>query len=245
MNVLENIKKNKLMPAVGMMYIVLLIFFPDYGIKALKNSSYYLIEMLQVLPVIFVLTVVIEAWVPKEVIVKMLGDKSGVSGNVISLIFGSISAGPVYAAFPVTKMLLKKGASVANVVIILSAWAVIKVPMLINEVKFLGVDFMIIRWILTVIAIFIMGYLISLIIKPEELTNSKDKDKSKVVFEIKDSYCVGCGICAKSFPEFYEMVGNKAKIKLLPLGKEKIEAVKLSVKSCPTKAIEFQDERSA
>lgn len=243
MNVLEKVKKNKLMSAVGMAYIILLIFFPNYGIKALKNSSYYLIEMLQVLPVIFVLTVVIEAWVPKEVIVKRLGDKSGIFGNIISLIFGSISAGPIYAAFPVTKMLLKKGASITNVVIILSAWAVIKVPMLINEVKFLGVDFMVIRWILTVIAIFTMGYLISLIVKPEDLTDSKDK--SKVIFEIKESYCVGCGACAKSFPEFYEMVGNKAKVKLFKIEKETIQAIKLSVKSCPTKAIEYQDERSA
>ena len=31
---------------------------------------------------------------------------------------------------------LKKGASISNIVIILSAWAVIKVPMLANEAKF-------------------------------------------------------------------------------------------------------------
>jgi hypothetical protein len=40
-----------------------------------------------------------------------------------------------------------------NLVIILSAWAVIKVPMLLNELKFLEFEFMAVRWVLTVIAI--------------------------------------------------------------------------------------------
>ncbi len=46
---------------------------------------------------------------------------------------------------------------------------VIKVPMLVNEVKFLGVTFMIARWILTVIGIFAMAYLVAAIVKKEEL----------------------------------------------------------------------------
>ena len=40
-----------------------------------------------------------------------------------------------------------------SIIIILSSWAVIKIPMLLNEAKFLGAKFMIIRWLLTVIAI--------------------------------------------------------------------------------------------
>ena len=37
--------------------------------------------MLQVLPVIFLLTVVIEVLVPKEMITKGFGEKSGIKGN--------------------------------------------------------------------------------------------------------------------------------------------------------------------
>jgi len=41
---------------------------------------YYIIEMLQIMPVIFILTSIIEAWVPKEVIMKGFGEKAGIKG---------------------------------------------------------------------------------------------------------------------------------------------------------------------
>ena len=145
------------------------IFFTDTAVQSVSNSVYYLLEMLQVIPVIFLLTVIIDAWIPKKVIAKRLGDKSGFMGGLFSLLLGSLSAGPIYAAFPLSKMLLKKGASVNNIVIILSSWAVIKVPMLLNEAKFLGPAFMAVRWMLTVAAIVIMGFIISIFIKRKDM----------------------------------------------------------------------------
>ncbi len=141
------IKKNRLLVIVAVIYLILFALMPDKATTAIKNSIFYLIEMFEVLPVIFLLTVVIEALVPKEWIIKHFGEKSGFFGNILSLVLGSISAGPIYAAFPISKMLMTKGASVANIVIILSSWAVIKIPMLANEAKFLGVTFMSIRWV--------------------------------------------------------------------------------------------------
>ena len=107
------------------------------------------------MPVIFVLTALLDLWVPKDKIVKLLGKESKIKGVVLSVILGSISAGPIYAAFPLCVMLQKKGASIRNLIIILSAWAVIKVPMLLNEMKFLGLKFMAIRWALTLISIIV------------------------------------------------------------------------------------------
>ena len=109
MSVVSILKKNKLLFFVAIIYIVIFIVSPDKAIKSVSNSVYYLLEMLQVLPVIFLLTVVIEALVPKEVIMQGFGEKSGVKGNLLSLLLGSISAGPVYAAFPIGKTLLGKG----------------------------------------------------------------------------------------------------------------------------------------
>lgn len=121
MKAMEKLNKNKLVFLVALIYLILLLFFPEKGIEALNRTKYFLLEMVQILPVIFMLTVVIEAWIPKEVIVKRFGENSGFTGNVLSLVLGSISAGPIYAAFPISKMLLKKGASITNIVIILSS----------------------------------------------------------------------------------------------------------------------------
>lgn len=239
MKALNILKKNKLLVIVALVYGIIFIAAPQTAIQSVRNSMYYLVEMLQVLPVIFLLTVVIEAWVPKELIMRGFGEKSGFKGNLLSLLLGSISAGPIYAAFPISKSLLSKGASVRNIVIILSSWAVIKLPMLANEAKFLGVDFMIVRWILTVICLFVMAYLTAIIVKKKDIPGI-ELNKQTDVFNVKQEYCVGCGLCAEILPEYYEMKNNKACVKASPDNKEAVKAVMESAQKCPTKAIIFE-----
>ena len=236
MILVNTLKKNKLLVVVGLVYLVLFILMPDKASKAVGNSVYYLIEMFEVLPVIFLLTVVIEALVPKEMIIRHFGEKSGFMGNMLSLVLGSISAGPIYAAFPISKMLISKGASITNIVIVLSSWAVIKLPMLANEAKFLGVNFMVVRWILTVVAIFTMAYITAMFVKKEDVPSETNETKLKVL-EIKEDYCAGCGLCVKLLPEYYEMKGNKAVVRGLLEHRAITDLVKQSVQKCPTKAI--------
>lgn len=238
MRMIEIIKKNKLLFIIAIVYVTLFIVSPEKAAQSASNSVYYLIEMIEVLPLIFLLTVVIEAWIPKEVIMNRFGDKSGFSGNILSLVLGSISAGPIYAAFPISKMLLSKGASITNIVIILSSWAVIKVPMLANEAKFLGINFMIVRWLLTVVAIFVMAYITAMIVKKDDIMIINNDAKLKVL-EIKEDYCVGCGLCVKLMPEYYEMKDNKATVKEVPDNQVVNELAKQSAQRCPTKAIIF------
>lgn len=239
MKALNILKKNKLLFFVALVYAILFIAAPQTAMKAVGNSLYYLIEMLQVLPVIFLLMVVIEAWVPKEMIMRGFGEKSGIKGNLLSLLLGSISAGPIYAAFPIGKSLLSKGASVRNIVIILSSWAVIKIPMLANEVKFLGVDFMAVRWILTVISIFVMAYITAIIVKKKDIPGLALK-KQADVFSITEEYCTGCGICAETLPKYYEIKNNKATIKASPENQEAVRVVMESAQKCPANAIVFE-----
>lgn len=167
--ILQVIRKNKLLSIVIIIYGFLFVVAPEKGILSFKNSLYYVKEMLMVMPSVFILTLIVDAWIPKKLILKSLGEESGVKGGILSLAFGSFSAGPLYAAFPICKMLLQKGASVTNIVVILSSWAVIKVPMLANEARFLGIKFMIVRWVLTVVSIFILSYLISKIVKKKDI----------------------------------------------------------------------------
>lgn len=199
------VKKSKLLVFVVLVYVTLLVVRPDIATTAFENSGYYFKEMVMVLPVIFLLTVVIEAWIPKKVIMKGIGKKSGIKGYLLALTLGSFSAGPIYAAFPIAKVLLKKGASISNVVIILSAWAVIKVPMLANEIKFLGMEFMVTRWIFTVAAIFLMAFVIGKVFKEENPYESETK-----AFKVIEKACIGCKICVKAIPEVFEMQGSKA-----------------------------------
>lgn len=239
---INKIKKNPFLFTIFGVYIILFIVNLEKGMSALASTGYYLREMLIIMPVVFLLTALIDAWVPKNVIMKALGEKSGLRGSFTALALGSISAGPIYAAFPVAKTLLKKGASVGNIVVILSAWAVVKIPMLANEVKFLGVKFMVTRWIFTVISIILMGYLVSKIVKREDIP-LRDDNLNKGEIRVREETCIGCGICVNVSPNYFAMdkSGDKniATTMVDYLKPEDKENVREAKDKCPVGAIEI------
>lgn len=237
MKIADRIKNNKILFFVGLIYMVLFITIPEKAAQSLDNSMYYIKEMIEIIPVIFLLTSLIEAWVPKQVIMNGFGEKAGFRGNLTSLMLGSFSAGPIYAAFPVCKTLMKKGASITNVVILLSTWAVLKVPMLLNEAKFLGVRFMVIRWILTVIAIFAMSYIVALIVKKEDIPTVASEGAG--TFAVNAQYCVGCGICSNMLPEHFEIVNGKVRMINEQSLEKRADLIKSVAEKCPAKAIEI------
>lgn len=237
---LKSIKKHKLIFITIMLYFVTFIFSKGHFIQGLQNARHYLIEMLVVMPVIFMLTVLIEIWISKEAIIKNLGESSGLKGFGFSVVLGSLSAGPIYAAFPICKMLLSKGASIANIVVILSAWAVIKIPMLANESRFLGPKFMIIRWVLTVISIYIMAYIMGSLMKKEDIPQMKSSNPDGL--SINESYCVGCSICVKMLPEVFEMDHKKARVRAIDIDSSNMSGIIKTIEKCPAKAISLNNK---
>lgn len=234
MKIVNFLKQNKFLSLVLLAYLVSFATRPQFAAEAFGNSAYYFKEMILIMPMIFLLTVVIDILIPKEVILKNLGEDSGFKGGILALILGSISAGPIYAAFPVGKLLLKKGASISNIVVILSAWAVIKIPMLANEAKFLGVEFMGTRWVLTVVSIFAMGAIVSAIVKKEDLPKAQSSSNFVLV---NQKNCTGCSLCANLGPMLFEMADGKATIKQQPMVPKQKAAVKNIANKCPANAI--------
>ena len=117
----------------------------------------YFVQMMMILPAIMVMIGLFSVWASNEMVVKYLGRTSGVKGIFLAILFGALPTGPLYVAFPIAAALLKKGASISNVIVFLSAWACIKLPQEMMELQFLGWKFMILRLVLTVIFVSIMG----------------------------------------------------------------------------------------
>ncbi|MDO5017895.1 MAG: permease [Lagierella massiliensis] len=237
MTFFKKIKNNLFIVVLVLTYATLFIINPKMGVNSIKSSGYFIKEMLIIMPIIFVLTALLDLWVPKEKIVSFLGVESGAKGIILSFVVGSISAGPIYAAFPMCLMLHKKGASIRNIVIILSSWAVIKIPMLVNEAKFLGPKFMGIRWVLTIISIIIFSWIAGRIIKDEDLPN---KFKSSSGLNVNKDACIGCGLCAKDYPEAFKMEGRKAIVK--EDGNLNKESIVKAVETCPVNAITYEEK---
>ena len=236
---IDKMKNNLFLTFVIFIYVLLLIIIPDKGIQSFKNSLYYVKEMLTIMPVILLLTSLIDAWVPKKTIENALGEGSKTRGVLFSFLLGSFSAGPIYAAFPVCKMLIKKGATVANIIIILSAWAVIKIPMLANESKFLGPKFMITRWILTTIAILIIAIITSKVVKKEDIPLEEIVTKEDALLNINEKFCISCGLCAKIAPENFVMKNKKARVLSKIIKSKENDKIKLAIDKCPAKAIKY------
>lgn len=140
-------------------FAALSLIYQDKGSKALRISWEYFKEMLFILPAVMILMGLFAVWVERDVVVKYLGKGSGMGGLLLAIFLGTLPTGPLYVAFPLAAMLLKKGARVANVTVFLSAWACIKLPLVLMELQFLGWRFTFLRLGLTVALVIPMGLL--------------------------------------------------------------------------------------
>ncbi len=145
--------------AVGVIFIINSTFAKE----ALSVTAYSVKEMILVLPPIFIMLGLLDVWVPKETMVKYMGEKSGLKGILLALLLGSAAAGPLYGAFPVAAVFMKKGAKFSNVLIFIGAWSTTKIPMFLFEVAGLGAKFAVTRLLIDIPGIIIIAYLLAFI----------------------------------------------------------------------------------
>jgi len=159
------IKKFKAPIIIGFIYLVLAFWLPDTAGKSISVAIDYAKEMVFIIPPVFILMGLLEVWIPKDKIQQWLGSSSGLKGILISFFMGTLPTGPLYVAFPLTASLLKKGASITNMVIFLGSWAALKIPQLLVEIKFLGGLFTLLRFVLTFTVIVIIGIFMEVLLK--------------------------------------------------------------------------------
>ena len=122
-----------------------------------------------ILPPILILLGLIDVWVSRDRMVRFLGEGSGIRGVIIAIIMGSVLAGPLYAAFPIAAMLMKKGARFINILVFIGAWSITKIPMLLFEISALGLRFALLRLAISLPGIIIIAYAIYLFLSKKEI----------------------------------------------------------------------------
>lgn len=166
---IEIIKRYKLMItsifAMGVLYLI----NPSIAIKAIDITTFSLREMVLVIPPIFVLLGLLDVWVPKATMSRFMGEDSGVKGALLAFAIGSAAAGPLYGAFPVAAVFMKKGVKFGNIVIFLGAWSTTKVPMFLFELTALGPKFAVTRLLVNIPIILLMSMVISKVIHKDEI----------------------------------------------------------------------------
>lgn len=168
MNVKQLIKRYRVFLILFAVNTVISFAMPEIGLTAFSNTAKNIKEMISVIPPIFILLGLLDVWVDRQTMIKYTGKGSGLKGILISFLLGSATAGPLYAAFPVATVMLKKGSSIFNVLVFLGAWSTTKIPLLTFEAASLGMRFMLTRLALSVIGILVIAMITDKAISQEE-----------------------------------------------------------------------------
>lgn len=154
-----------------MIFITIIIFLinKNIGIETLYSAKSSFLQMLSVLPPIMLMLGLMDVWVPREILMKYMGDNSGILGILLAMLIGSIAAGPMYAAFPFTAVLMKKGVKFSNIIIFMNAWCVTKISTLLFEVSALGFKFTFVRLLIDIPGVILMGFIVQHFMSKKDL----------------------------------------------------------------------------
>ncbi len=159
--------RGALIAAAGMLLFIIL--FPDLAPKAGDSLMLQARTMLLVLPPIFILLGLLDVWVPRDTMIRLMGPDSGIKGPLIGFALGSAAAGPLYGAFPVAAIMMKKGAGFFNILVFIGAWSTTKIPMLLFEMKALGFRFALARLVIDLVGITIIAFAIKTAVPRKEV----------------------------------------------------------------------------
>ncbi len=152
---------------VELIYLVIIFIFSVYLFRkdksklktafiGFKNVTFSLISY--VLGIILIASI-IQACIPKEVIVSVLGKDNGLIAPILAALFGCIFEGPTVIAFVLGATLLSGGASIAAVGAFISSFSMVGLVAIPLEKKELGLLFTAVRFVVTLLASIIIGYL--------------------------------------------------------------------------------------
>jgi len=140
---------------------------PGKAAALLSMAGSNFLVVLSILPPVFVLLGLFDAWVSRERVTARIGEKSGIAGAALTIFLGSFAAGPLYLAFPIAETLLKKGTGLFNVFLFMGAWSTMKIPMLLFEIQSLGMKFAAVRYAMSFVGIFWIAWALERLLGPE------------------------------------------------------------------------------
>lgn len=151
------------------------IWSKEIGLKAIDTVKFSFKEMFMVLPPIFILLGLLDVWVPKDTMVKYMGEDSGIIGILLAIFLGSAAAGPLYGAFPVAAIFMKKGVKLTNIFIFIGAWSTTKLPMFLFELTSLGSKFALTRLAINIPGILLIAYAVKALLDEEEIKSMYER----------------------------------------------------------------------
>ncbi|WFR54709.1 permease [Anaerocolumna sp. AGMB13025] len=148
--------------------IITLAGSPQIGKQSFLFTTKNLFNFLFMLTPVFICIGLLDVWVEKETIIKIMGEKSGIKGVLIAFLLGVSTAVPLYALLPVAAMMLKKGSKITNVLIFICSSASIRIPLLLFEISSLGLKFTFVRFAVNIVVVLSIAFLIDFVLSEKD-----------------------------------------------------------------------------
>lgn len=152
------------MTAVAFLYGLLYFFDGEKTILALRTSVKIFGYILLPLTVVFVLMILLNLFFKSAEVTRLLGERSGLRGVMLSAIAGIISMGPIYAWYPLLKEIKEKGAGNAAIAVFLSNRAV-KPYLLPVMISYFGWIYVLLLTFFMFLASVFVGYTLGILCK--------------------------------------------------------------------------------
>lgn len=137
---------------------------PDAASHGLGATAALILEITPRMIAAFIIAGLIQAVIPEEVIVRWMGQGSGMRGIVIGVVLGSVTPGGPMMHFPIVASLFKIGVGVGPLVSYLTAWSLLGVNRAIMwEIPFLGPKIVAVRIAVSFFFPFLAGWLCEII----------------------------------------------------------------------------------
>ena len=145
--------------AVGLLYGVLYCIDPEKTVLALCTSAKILGYILPPLSAVFVLMILLNLFFKSSQVTRLLGEKAGLRGVILSAAAGIISMGPIYAWYPLLKEVKEKGAGNTAIAVFLGNRAV-KPFLLPVMISYFGWTYVVLLIFFMFIASVVLGYVL-------------------------------------------------------------------------------------
>lgn len=132
-----------------LLYSVAFLANSERAEQALISAATTFSSVLLLVIAVFGLVGLLQVWISRDVIVRLLGREGGIKSLLIAVLCGTLLIGPAYIIFPLLMEIQKRGARWAVITIVLTSYAV-KIQMIPIEVGFLGWPFAIGRALVTI-----------------------------------------------------------------------------------------------
>ena len=137
---------------------------PAAASSGLSATGALIVEIIPRMLAAFTLAGLIQAVVPQELIVKWMGEGSGMRGILIGMTLGSVTPGGPMTHFPIIASLFKVGVGVGPLVAYLTAWSLFGLQRIIMwEIPFLGPKVVAVRVAVSFFFPFLAGWLCEMV----------------------------------------------------------------------------------